>query len=119
MMVEQSSDDGNDLGAVLSLRDVTERELREQRLTVLNRVLRHNLRNQADVVRGNAESLDAESDQVDTIIDAADKIAALGQQARQIDRYISESPDDVAVDFSETVDRVLDTVGAGDPRMGT
>lgn len=105
---------GNDLGAVLSLRDVTERELREQRLTVLNRVLRHNLRNQADVVRGNAESLDAESDQVDTIIDAADKIAALGQQARQIDRYISESPDDVAVDFPETVDRVLDTVGAGE-----
>lgn len=102
----------NDLGTVLSLRDVTDRELREQRLAVLNRVLRHNLRNQADVVRGNAESIDVESDQLDTIIDAADAIASLGQQARQIDRYVSETPDDVAVDIATTVETVLDTVGA-------
>jgi PAS domain S-box-containing protein len=105
---------GNGLGAVLSLRDVTERELREQRLAVLNRVLRHNLRNQVDVVKGHAESLDAGSDQVAPIIDAADSIAALGQQAHRIDQYISESPDDAPVVLSETVRRVLDTVDAGD-----
>ena len=34
---------GTELGSVLSLRDVTRRELRQQRLAVLNRVLRHNL----------------------------------------------------------------------------
>ena len=107
---------GNDLGAVLSLRDVTERELREERLAVMNRVLRHNLRNQADVVRGNAESLEADSDRVDTIIGAADTIAALGQQARRIDRYVSESTDEAVgeVEIRAIVDRVLETVGADD-----
>ncbi|MFT4920938.1 MAG: PAS domain S-box-containing protein [Haloarculaceae archaeon] len=103
---------GNDLGAMLSLRDVTDRKLREQRLAVLNRVLRHNLRNQADVVKGHAESLDAEGDRVAPIIDAADSIAALGQQAHRIDQYIAKSPDYTAVDLSDAVQEVLDTVGA-------
>jgi PAS domain S-box-containing protein len=42
-------------GRVLSLRDVTEREEREQRLDVLNRLLRHNIRNELNLVRGQIE----------------------------------------------------------------
>ncbi len=49
--------DDRRLGSVVSLRDVTERQLREQRLAVLNRVLRHNLRNRMDVVKARAEAL--------------------------------------------------------------
>jgi PAS domain S-box-containing protein len=104
---------GNDLGATISLRDVTERELREQRLAVLNRVLRHNLRNEADVVKAHAENLEGEGSDVGAIIDAADSIAALGRQARRIDQYVSESPESVAVDLPEVVDRVLETIDAG------
>lgn len=100
----------NDLGAMLSLRDVTERELREQRLAVLNRVLRHNLRNQADVVKANAESLGDGDSRVDSIIEAADSIAALGQRARRIDQYVSESPENTTVDLSGLVGRVLETI---------
>jgi len=37
--------------------DITDRKRREQRLEVLNRVLRHNLRNQIDVIRSHAEVL--------------------------------------------------------------
>lgn len=37
--------------------DITERKLREQRLMVLNRVIRHNLRNAINVIDGNAEQL--------------------------------------------------------------
>jgi len=110
---------GNELGATLSLRDVTERELREERLAVMNRVLRHNLRNQADVVRGNAESLEADDDRVDTIIGAADTIAALGRQARRIDRYVSDSTDESLeeVKVRATVDRILETVGVEDAEV--
>ncbi|WP_276257934.1 sensor histidine kinase [Haloglomus litoreum] len=101
------------LGTMLSLRDVTDRELREQRLAVLNRVLRHNLRNETDVLKSHAEALEpVESDHVDAISDSADAIAALGQRANRIDRYVSESPDDVAVDLGDLVDTVLGTVGA-------
>ncbi|ERH10954.1 MAG: hypothetical protein J07HX64_02733 [halophilic archaeon J07HX64] len=46
--------DGQELGALVSLRDVTARQLREQRLSVLNRVLRHNLRNRAQVIRSHS-----------------------------------------------------------------
>lgn len=38
-------------------RDITERRHSEQRLEVFNRILRHNLRNQLDVIRGHAEGL--------------------------------------------------------------
>ncbi|WP_254840145.1 ATP-binding protein [Natronomonas marina] len=102
----------NDIGATLSLRDVTDRNLREQRLAVLNRVLRHNLRNEVDVVKSHAERLARDDEAVDPIIDAADNIAALGQQARRIDRYVSETTEDVTVDLDAVVRSALETVEA-------
>jgi signal transduction histidine kinase len=100
------------LGTMLSLRDVTERELREQRLAVLNRVLRHNLRNKTDVLKSHAEALEPiGSDHVDAIVDSADAIAALGERANRINRYVSESPDDATVDLVALVDAALETVG--------
>lgn len=106
---------GNDIGATISLRDITERNLREQRLAVLNRVLRHNLRNQVDVLRGHAEALAQSGAEVTGILDAADEIASLGQHARRIDQYVSETGETVAketVDLDRTVRSVLDGLGA-------
>jgi signal transduction histidine kinase len=102
----------NDIGATLSLRDVTDRNLREQRLAVLNRVLRHNLRNEVDVVKSHAEQLGRDDEAVDPIIDAADRIASLGQQAHRIDRYVSETAEDVTVDLDALVRSALETVDA-------
>jgi len=102
----------NDIGATLSLRDVTDRNLREQRLAVLNRVLRHNLRNEVDVVKSHAEQLGRDDEAVDPIIDAADRIASLGQQAHRIDRYVSETAEDVTVDLEAVARSALETVGA-------
>jgi len=103
---------GNEIGGTLSLRDVTERDLREQRLAVLNRVLRHNLRNEVDVLKSHAEMLD--DDEVAPILESADAIGALGQQARRIDQYVAGSTDDTTVDLEEAILSVLDTVGADD-----
>ena len=101
---------GNEIGVTVSLRDVTERELREQRLAVLNRVLRHNLRNEVDVVKSHAEALSKDDVEVAPVLDAADRIASLGQQARRIDRYVSETTTDGTVDLDDTVRSTLDTV---------
>lgn len=101
----------NEIGATLSLRDVTERNLREQRLAVLNRVLRHNLRNEIDVLKSYAEMLD-EDDEARPILESADRIASLGQEARKIDKYVSGSAEDTTVDLDQAVQSVLDTVGA-------
>lgn len=43
-----------------AIKDVTDRRQREQRLMVLNRVLRHNLRNELTTVKGYAELLEEE-----------------------------------------------------------
>ena len=77
-------------GLIVSLRDVSERIRREQQLDVLNRVLRHNIRNEMNVIRGHAELLaeDLETpthrsrlerifDTVDTITERAEKVGTL------------------------------------------
>ena len=101
-----------ELGFILSLRDVTERELREQRLAVLNRVLRHNLRNKIEVVRSHAEVLRDRNGNghAETILATADEIADLGYSARTIDQFVSASVGSTRVDLAsvvrETVDRI-------------
>jgi PAS domain S-box-containing protein len=78
-------------GHLVSLRDVTERRQREQRITVLNRLLRHDIRNEMNVVRGNADLLadhaDADGHEridrilstVDEVVDRSDKIGAVSE----------------------------------------
>jgi len=107
---------GRELGSLLSLRDVTERELREQRLAVLNRVLRHNLRNKIEVIRSHAEVLDtnAANGHSDSIIEAADSLVELGQSARTIDQFVSESSTNTTVDLREAIEQALNAVEAGD-----
>lgn len=104
-------DTGVELGAALSLRDVTDRELREQRLAVLNRVLRHNLRNKVDVVRSHAEVLESretgDSEHVATIADQMDELAALGSSARTIDRFLSASTERARVDLTAALRETL------------
>ncbi|THE65756.1 hypothetical protein D8Y22_06205 [Salinadaptatus halalkaliphilus] len=80
------------LGRVLSFRDVTRRELREQRIRILNRVLRHNLRNKLSIVRGNAERVpmtDEPAAVADEIQAASDELLALGEKARAIESVLS------------------------------
>lgn len=104
---------GRELGALVSLRDVTDRELREQRLTVLNRVLRHNLRNNVEVVKSHAEVLGdhQNGDHVEAIAEAAETIADLGQSARTIDQFVAVSADATEVDIVDAVDHRLDALG--------
>jgi len=49
----------NPVGSMLVLYDVTEDRQREQQLAVLNRVLRHNLRNETSIINTYAELLEA------------------------------------------------------------
>lgn len=97
------------LGFVVSLRDVTERELREQRLEVLNRVLRHNLRNRVEVIKSNAEELSTRTNSgyAETIIDSADGLAELGAKARAIDRFVSRSVRETERDLVAELDDIV------------
>jgi len=107
---------GRNLGHTLSLHDVTELELREQRLEVLNRVLRHNLRNQVEVIRSNAEYLAEESADgyADSIIESADRLSELGRSARSIDRIVSQPSSSGEVDLAARVREIAGHVRGRD-----
>jgi PAS domain S-box-containing protein len=89
-----TDDAGEVVGIAGTAREVTERKLREQRLTVLARVLRHNVRNQMTVVQGRAERLQAREESgpdVAAINEAATDLVTLSDKARRVEAALRES----------------------------
>jgi signal transduction histidine kinase len=110
-----TSDGGRTLGHAVTLLEVTDREIRQQRIQVLNRILRHNIRNDLDVIRARAEAAadDGRSveRQVETILDVADGLEGLSADARRIEKLIQRSRGtETTVDLAAVVDGVLDTL---------
>ena len=96
---------GTHVGYTVVLSDITERERRRQQLEVLNRILRHNLRNDAGVVRGYGEILRdrLDDDELVRMADAIERragaLAALGEKAGTVERLVSDAdPSPVTVD---------------------
>lgn len=111
---EQISDGFNDLAQELAARDQAIQQ-REQRIEVLNRALRHNLRNLTSVVLGYAETIRDETTQerVDTaashVIDTALRLIDLSDKARQIESAMDSATygEVMAIDVSELIRTVL------------
>jgi PAS domain S-box-containing protein len=103
-------------GTVGVIRDITERKRHEQRLAVLNRVLRHNLRNELNVIMGRAEwlatTLDGEFvDAAETIVETAERLAALGEKARTIETNLQrESSHQTTIDIVPVVENCCEAV---------
>ncbi|MFC6728600.1 ATP-binding protein [Natronoarchaeum mannanilyticum] len=78
---------GGPVDAFVCYDDVTDERCRKQQVTVLNRVLRHNIRNGMNVILGNAELLAGRVDDpttleaVRSIEDAAEDLVELGETA--------------------------------------
>ncbi|AGB31667.1 putative PAS/PAC sensing his kinase [Natrinema pellirubrum DSM 15624] len=88
---ETDTDDGaGPVARTVMLRDVTDRQTREQRLAVLNRVLRHNVRNELDVVLAYADRIDDE-DVRDGIRDSATDLVELSSKARAAEDVMTAS----------------------------
>jgi signal transduction histidine kinase len=84
---------GDPLGYTVVLSDVTVRERQRQRVEVLNRVLRHNLRNDLTVVLGYAETLaaglDGENRRMAELIEKnARSLVDLGENAREVEAFL-------------------------------
>jgi signal transduction histidine kinase len=94
-------------GTIVLLPDITDQKLREQRLAVLNRVVRHNLRNELSVVRGFAQEIggDGVPDDVavDNIVDAADNLITLGERAREAAQLLDHEPGTKRIDLADFV----------------
>jgi signal transduction histidine kinase len=93
-------------GSIVVIHEVTDRRNRVQQLDVLNRVLRHNLRNEMNVVYGYADRLD-DDDAVNRIKERAMTMVDLGNKAREIDRILNDDegdPEPVSFDEIATIE---------------
>jgi signal transduction histidine kinase len=77
-----------EIGHVVSFRNVTDRNRYEQRLEVTQRVLRHNLRNDVSVIRSHAERLaqNGHHPGAEQIVDTTDDLIDLSEKTRLITR---------------------------------
>ncbi|WP_411965068.1 histidine kinase N-terminal 7TM domain-containing protein [Haloferax sp. YSMS24] len=96
------------LGWTVSVSDVTGRVRRRQRLEVLNRVLRHNLRNDMTVVIGYADMVadrlpPDERDVTETIRSRSNELLSLGEKARTVERVMAGIDAGSRFDVAETV----------------
>lgn len=112
--------------AMVDMRDdleqfIEEREQREQRLEVFNRLLRHNLRNRLDVIRSHTEQLADRTDGNDTeaILNATDRLASIGTRARRIDRLMARDPDPVTVDLTSMIRDLLSQIESDEVTINT
>ncbi len=89
--------DGEYNGLTGVARDIRARRHREQKLDVLSRVLRHNMRNRLNLIFGHASVLqDADDDTYrragEQIESAADELMALGEKARTAQTEVGFNP---------------------------
>jgi len=106
---------------VITATDVTEIRRSEQRLQVLNRVLRHDLKNDTNVIGGYANLLrnhvDEEGDDYLDIIDRkVETLTHLSDQAREIDVTLHRDGARAEIDLSELVTRLCESLESSFPR---
>jgi signal transduction histidine kinase len=127
-------------GVVAVLRDVTESVNRARQLSVVDRVLQHNLRNALTVIRGRAEQLVAAgaadlsgldpdevtdtdnvtggvdvADAASYIVARADDLLTTSEKAHHITEMLGDAPETEPVDVARTVDRLAATAAAECP----
>nr|WP_259371253.1 histidine kinase N-terminal 7TM domain-containing protein [Natranaeroarchaeum aerophilus] len=103
------------IGTLLTMDDITDQRLREQRLDVLQRVLRHNVRQETNKILGYTEFLedevdgDEKSEHADAINRAAHSLIEWSTKARSIDRTLGPDADEKRVfEVESTIDAILE-----------
>lgn len=107
--------DGIFEGTIVVVSDVTEQKQRKQRLTVLNRVLRHNIQNNVNIIQGHLDLLTEDvsdgNDHVRIIKDYLDDIVALSRTAREMEQLRKPGSDELSViNLGSTVRERIDRI---------
>ena len=110
-------------GVVGILQDVTERKAYEQRLEaqneqleVLNRIVRHDIRNHMNIVEGYAaelrEGLEGRRTRMaERIVAAARELLSTSRKIREVDRLLADGPERGPTDLATLVGDVLEECG--------
>ncbi|WP_255170458.1 PAS domain S-box protein [Natrononativus amylolyticus] len=101
--------------------DVTEQKQRQKRLEVLNRVLRHDLRNGMNIIDGYAQTLativddDVAAEYVEPIHERADELLGLAEKTRAVERTLETAPVAGPVDVVERAAAAIDDLDRAYP----
>lgn len=102
--------------------DVTKQRRRKQQLTVLNRILRHNLRNGINVIQGYTTILDEQvsDSELQSFVDAVDsratELARTSKKAGRLQSLVSqEPPSETSYDVCETLRTIQSEFEDTDP----
>jgi PAS domain S-box-containing protein len=107
--------DGEIINYVGFQQDVTELRERQRHLQTIDRVLRHNLNNDLNVVQGMAELIQEEgsdplTDYAQRIIDTGNALLRTMDKERKITALLVDQPVSEAVDLTATIQSVVDLV---------
>ncbi|MDS0260919.1 ATP-binding protein [Haloarcula sp. S1CR25-12] len=107
-VTDSPAGDGDDpVARTVLFRDVTEQQTREQRLAVLNRILRHNVRSDLDVILAYADHIDDDGIQT-SIRDSATELLELSKKIRESEELMTASTDTPEpVDLTEVAESVV------------
>ena len=108
---------GTQLGYTVVFQDITDEIRRERRLEVLNRFLRHNVRNESVVIQARAELLSEtldgdEAEHATTIERAVDRLVASGDKARTLSEAGTDDADLEPVALRGLVTETVEALGA-------
>lgn len=112
-------DRGATIGRSVLLLDITDERLREQRLDVLDRILRHNLRNKVNVISTNisvaAERTDDEevSTNLETARLAATELLACSEKARAFEGAINQESATTTIDLPTLLEEIRNEFTSG------
>jgi len=116
-----TDDFGRSIGRTLLCRDVTTVEQHRQRLQVLQRLLRHNLRNELNVVEGQANLLEREvpevtAHRISRIKESTGDLLSVADKMRRIEELApGTEPDLIDTDVGGVLDAVVETIRADSP----
>jgi PAS domain S-box-containing protein len=121
--VPESARTLDDIVAIQGMaRDASDRRRREGLISVINRVLRHNLRNEMTIISGYAEMLEAELDdelasKAESIGTTADRLLDLTEAAQRIEESRDPAVEPESTDVVPLVDRVVAQLQAREPDL--
>jgi PAS domain S-box-containing protein len=110
-----TGDDGEVEQVVGFARDVTDRRERERQLLVMDRILRHNLRNGMNLVLGHAEQArehggEAVCDEIDRMVAAGERLLRIAEKERDIVALLTDSVESRPIDLVPMVEEVCERV---------
>ena len=107
---------GKTVGRTIVLQDVTDEIERKQQLSVLNRILRHNLRNEMTVIMGAADVIGHSSDDPEVeswlteLRESGQELIEIGERAREFEHVRQREPQFESTDVGRTLLEAVDAV---------